>query len=100
MRMMLKCSIPVEAGNQGIKDGSLPKTFMAFIAQHRPEGAYFLAEGGKRTAMFFFDLKESSMIPSIAEPFFSQFNAEVTLVPAMNAEDMKAGVERAAKQPA
>jgi hypothetical protein len=97
MRMMMKCSIPVEAGNKGIKDGTLPKTVMAFIEQHHPESSYFIAEHGKRTALFFFDLKDPSMIPSVAEPFFMNLGAEVTIVPAMNAEDMKAGVERAAK---
>ena len=98
MRMMMKCSFPVEAGNKGVKDGTLPKTVMGFIEQHRPEASYFFAENGKRTALFFFDLKEPSMIPSVAEPFFTNLHAEITLVPAMNAEDMKAGVERANKQ--
>ena len=98
MRMMMKCSFPVEAGNKGVKEGILPKTVMTFIEQHRPEASYFFAEHGKRTAMFFFDLKDPSTIPVVAEPFFMNLSAEVTLVPVMNAEDMKAGVERANKQ--
>jgi len=97
MRMMMKCSIPVEAGNRGVKEGILPKTVMAFVEQHRPEASYFIAENGKRTALFFFDLKDPSMIPAVAEPFFMNLGAEITMAPAMNLEDMKTGVERAAK---
>ena len=63
MRVMMKASIPVEAGNKSLKDGSLPKTMMAFVEQMKPEAAYFVAENGKRTAIFFFDLKDPSSIP-------------------------------------
>jgi hypothetical protein len=98
MRMMMKVCIPVEAGNRGVKDGTLPRTFGTFIEQHKPEATYFVAEGGKRTALFFFDLKDPASIPSVAEPFFMNFNAAVECTPAMNAEDMKAGVARAATQ--
>ena len=97
MRMLMKVSIPVEAGNKGVKDGTLPKTFVGFIEEHKPEAAYFVAEGGKRTAYFFFDLKDPSSIPAAAEPFFMNLNAAIECTPAMNAEDMKVGVARAAK---
>ena len=98
MRVLLKVTVPVEAGNKGIKDGVLPKTIMSFVEQHKPEAAYFLPEGGKRTALFVFDLKDASTIPTIGEPFFQNLNAEVTLSPVMNAEDLKAGLEKLAKQ--
>ena len=98
MRMMMKVSVPVEAGNKAVKDGTLPRTFMGFIEQHEPEAAYFVAEGGKRTAYLFFDLKDPSSIPSAAEPFFMNLDAAIECTPAMNAEDMKAGVERAVKR--
>lgn len=81
-----------------VKDGSLPKTFMGFIEEHKPEAAYFVAEGGKRTALFFFGLKDQSSIPSAVEPFFLNLNAAIECTPAMNAEDMKAGVAKAAKR--
>jgi hypothetical protein len=98
MRMMMKVSIPVEFGNRGVKEGILPKTVMAFVEQTKPESCYFTAVDGKRTAFFVFDLKEPSMIPSIAEPFFQNLNASIELSPTMNLEDMKAGVEMANKR--
>jgi hypothetical protein len=95
--MMMKVSIPVEAGNRGVKEGILPKTVMAFVEQAKPEASYFTAENGKRTAFFVFDLKDPTMIPSIAEPFFMNLNASIELSPVMNLEDMKTGVEKANK---
>ena len=97
MRMMLKVTIPVEAGNTTIKDGSLPKTMQAVMQSLKPEAAYFLAEGGLRTAMFFFEMKDASQIPAIVEPLFMGMNAAVTLTPAMNAADLEKGVKQAAK---
>ena len=95
--MMMKVSIPVEAGNKGIKDGSLPKTVMGFVDQMKPEAAYFGPEDGNRTALFVFDLKDPSSIPSAAESFFMNLSASIELTPVMNLQDMKDGVERARK---
>ena len=97
MRVMMKVSIPVEAGNKGVKEGILPQTVMKFVEQMKPESCYFVAEGGKRTAFFFFDLKDPTMIPTAAEPFFTNLCASIEITPAMNLEDMKAGVEKAMK---
>jgi hypothetical protein len=97
MRVLMKMSIPVEAGNKAIKDGSLPKTMTAFVEQMKPEVAYFMPENGKRTAIFVFDLKDPSSIPIAAEPFFTNLNASIEMTPVMNIEDMKAGVQKAMK---
>ena len=97
MRMMLKVTMPTESGNQAIKGGVLPKTMQNFMEQYKPEAAYFASLNGKRTAMFFFDLKETAAIPSVAEPFFMGLGAEIELLPVMNAEDLRVGLERAAK---
>ncbi len=97
MRVMMKVSFPVEASNKGVKDGSLPKTIMSFMEQQKPEGAYFTSFNGQRTGLFFFDLKDPSFIPAVAEPFFMGFNAAVEITPVMNAEDLKAGLERISK---
>ena len=97
MRMMLKVTIPVEVGNKAIKDGSLPRTIQSTLDRLKPEAAYFLAEDGKRTALFFFNMQDASQIPAIAEPLFMGMNASLTMLPVMNAEDLQKGLGEAAK---
>jgi hypothetical protein len=98
MRMMMKVSIPVEAGNKGVAEGVLPKTIMAFVDQMKPEASFFGLDNGRRTAFFVFDMTENAMIPSAAEPFFMNLNASIEIQPVMNLADMKTGVEKAMKQ--
>lgn len=95
MRTMLRVSFPVEKGNQAIKDGSLPKTVEAFMTRYKPEAAYFFPEGGKRSALFVFDLADPSHIPAVAEHFFFALNAEVRMTPVMNVQDLQAGLKLA-----
>jgi hypothetical protein len=100
MRCLLKVSIPVEAGNVAISEGSMPKTIESILNDLKPEAAYFAEENGKRTGFVFFDLKETSEIPAVAEPWFLAFNAQVEFHPAMNMEDLKKatpGIEKAVK---
>jgi hypothetical protein len=99
MRTMLKVTIPATAGSEALKNGSLPKIVQSTLETLKPEAAYFTTENGKRTMFIFFDLKSQSDIPSIAEPFFSGMGAEVTFTPAMNAEDLRAGLQRVMGKP-
>jgi hypothetical protein len=100
MRCLLKISIPVESGNASISDGTLPKTIESILNELKPESAYFAEENGRRTGFVFFDLKEPSQIPAVAEPWFLAFNAQVEFHPAMTLEDLKKatpGIEKAVK---
>lgn len=100
MRCLMKVSIPVEAGNARVADGSLGKTIESILADLKPEAVYFAAENGKRTGFIFFDLKDPSHIPAVAEPWFLAFDAHIEFQPAMNLQDLKdagPGIERAAK---
>jgi hypothetical protein len=100
MRMMLKVVIPTETGNQAIKDGSLHKILEAAMNKLKPEAAYFLPEHGLRSAIMFFDMKDASEIPGIAEPLFAGLNARIQLLPVMNADDLKKGLDIARHQAA
>jgi hypothetical protein len=95
---MIKVTVPVEAGNRAIRDGSLPKVIADAIERLKPEASYFFAEGGIRTCLFVVDVKDASEIPVIAEPFFTQLDAAVALTPVMNAEDLKKGLGQIARK--
>jgi hypothetical protein len=90
--MMIRIKVPVEAGNRAFQDGTLQKTLMEAIERLKPEAAYFYPDQGVRTAFMIVDLKDSSEIPAIAEPFFARLNAAVEFLPVMNAEDLKKGL--------
>jgi len=92
MRMMARISIPVEAGNRGIIEGTLPKVVQEFTERWKPEAAYFTAFEGRRTVFAVFDMADSSVMPAFSEPFFSQFNAEVEFMPVMNVDDLQKGL--------
>lgn len=95
MRMLMKVQVPTGPGNDAIKDGSLGQIMASGIEAVNAEAAYFIAEGGMRTALIFFEMADSSEIPPVAEPFFIGLGAEITFSPAMNAEEMQAGVGKA-----
>lgn len=93
MRTLLKVIIDVTAGNKAIMDGSLPKIIKSTMDRIKPEAAYFHTVNGSRSFLMVFDMKDSSEIPAIAEPFFMQFNAQVEFSPIMNAEELQKGLE-------
>ncbi|HLG95073.1 MAG TPA: hypothetical protein VKX49_02045 [Bryobacteraceae bacterium] len=98
--MMMKVSIPVEAGNAAARNGNLGTTIQKILGEMKAEAAYFVAENGERTGYIFFDMTDASQLPSLAEPFFLALNAKIGVWPAMNAADLGAagpGIERAVK---
>jgi hypothetical protein len=91
MRMLLRVSMPVEAGNAAAKAGTLGSTVERIVADLKPEAAFFFVDdNGDRSASIVFDMKETSQIPAIAEPWFLAFNAKVSLRPVMSPQDLAA----------
>jgi hypothetical protein len=92
MRVLLKVTIPVEAGNAAAKAGRLGETIQSILADLKPEAVYFTDDGGRRAGYIFLDLKDASQIPAIAEPWMLAFNAGIELHPVMTPDDLaKAG---------
>src|SRR5439155_27066772 len=90
MRFLIKVSIPVEAGNAAAKDGF--KVIQTILEQQKPEAAYFIADGGRRTGILIINMTDASEIPRIAEPWFLALNASVDATPAMTPEDLQKAV--------
>jgi len=89
MRMLLRVSIPVETGNAAAKAGTLGSTIEQIVADLKPEAVYFLADDdGQRSCSIVFDMKDTSQIPALAEPWFLAFNAKLLLRPVMNPQDL------------
>jgi hypothetical protein len=100
MRMLLKVSIPVEAGNATVRGGHLGSTIKRILDDLKPEAAYFAEDNGERTGYIFFEMKQPSDLTAIAEPWFLAFNARVTVRPAMTLKDLAdgaSGMEKAVK---
>jgi hypothetical protein len=92
MRMMMQVWIPVEAGNSAARSGGFGEPFAKILEALKPEAAYFTAgPTGERGGYIVFDLKDTSDIPGIAEPFFLKYNARVHLSPVMTPEDLAKG---------
>ena len=92
----------MEAGNAAAKAGTLGSTVEKIVADLKPEAVYFFnGDNGNRSGSIVFDLKDSSQIPAVAEPWFLAFNARVEFHPAMTVADLKKaapGFERAVKK--
>ena len=94
MRRMLRFTLPVEKGNQAVKDGAIARTVESLMSKLKPEAAYFGPSEGKRSGMVFFDLTEPSQIIEVVEPLFIDLNAAVEIVPVMNADDLRKGLSK------
>jgi hypothetical protein len=100
MRMMMKVSIPVDAGNAAARAGTLASTIEKILADLKPEAAYFAEDNGERTGYIIFEMRDSSELPAVAEPLFLAFNAKLTVRPVMTPADLAKGapgIERAVK---
>ncbi len=86
VRFLVKVTMPVEAGNSAAKDGF---SVVSKILEQQKEAAYFVAEGGKRTGLFFINMDAPSELPKIAEPWFLAMNADAEVTPAMTPEDLQ-----------
>ena len=98
MRMMMKVSVPIEAANKAVQEGTMGKLLQAQLETLRPEAVYFHADDDARTALLFIDVKDASDMPVIADPFFQQVSARIRFTPVLNVQDFQAGMAKLAKQ--
>jgi hypothetical protein len=99
MKMLLQVKFPHEAFNAAVRDGSLGKKMQRILEEIKPEAVYFTEMDGTRGAILIVDLENPSKVPSIAEPFFLQFNADCKFRIVMTPDVLaKAGLEELGKK--
>ena len=99
MRMLMIVRLPHETFNAAVRDGSAGPKMDAILNEVKPESVYFTEINGQRTTVMVVEMEKASMIPSLAEPWFLTFNADVELHPVMSGEDLKeAGLDELSKK--
>jgi len=88
MRMLVQVKIPHKEFNAAVKDGSVGGKLKRILEETKPEAVYFTEHDGQRGALLIVDLADPAQVPSIAEPWFLSFNADVEFRIAMTPEDL------------
>jgi hypothetical protein len=95
MRTMVKFTLPTtEETNARIRDGSIGQTIETILGNLQPEAAYFCPLDGKRGGYFVFNMGEASELVTTLEPFWLELQATIEIVPVMNADELRAGLQR------
>src|SRR5215217_5866043 len=88
MRFMITCRIPVQKGNELVKNGTLGPTVQSIMEDLQPKAAYFVDVDGARGAQIVVDMEEASQIPPLVEPLMLALGAEIEVHPVMVLEDL------------
>ncbi len=99
MRMLVQVKIPHKEFNAAVTDGSAEEKLKRILEETKPEAVYFTEYNGQRGAMMIVDLPDPSGIPSLSEPWFLSFNANVEFHIIMTPEDLgRAGLKALGKK--
>ncbi len=99
MRFLMKVSLPHEAFNAAVRNGTAGQIMQQILEDTKPEAVYFTEMDGKRGGIFIVNIDDMSQIPALAEPWFLKFNGNVEFHIVMSPEDLgKAGLEELGKK--
>jgi hypothetical protein len=88
MRMLMRVHLPLEPFNTAVRDGSAGQKIQKILEAIKPEAVYFSEQNGRRGGVLVVNGNDPSDVPSLAEPWFLTFNAEVEFRIAMTPEDL------------
>ena len=99
MRMLLNVQFPHEPFNTLVRQGKAGGILKRILEEIKPEAVYFSEQDGTRGVLLIVDVREPSRVPSFAEPFFLNFNADCRFRIVMSPKDLaKAGLEDLGKK--
>ena len=99
MRILMNVRIPHQQFNAAVKDGTVGQKLNRILEASKPEAVYFTEQNGHRGAVLVVDLPDPSKVPTLAEPWFLAFQADVEFRIAMTPDDLKkAGLDDLGKK--
>jgi hypothetical protein len=99
MKILMQTKIPHCKFNEAVKDGSIEQKMKKILEATKPEAVYFTEYDGRRGAILIINVDDQSEIPSLAEPWFLMFDADVQFHIAMTVEDLgRAGLSELGKK--
>ena len=94
MRMLLTVTMPHEPFNTLVRSKKAGKIIERILQEIKPEAAYFTEQDGTRGAILVVNVADPSKVPSMAEPFFLNFNADCRFRIVMSPEELgKCGLD-------
>ena len=94
MRVLLNIDFDTEKSNEVIRAGRMGKTLQRILTDLKPEAAYAYPLNGRRGMTIIVDAPDGAILPSLAEPFWLELNAQVEALPCMNADELAEGLSR------
>src|SRR5437870_2185911 len=95
MRMLLTVTLPHEPFNTLVRGKKAGAIIGRILEALKPEAVYFTEENGTRGAILVIDVADPARVPTFAEPFFLNFNADCRFRIAMTPDDLgKAGLDK------
>ncbi|TRX71447.1 panthothenate synthetase [Carboxylicivirga sp. M1479] len=99
MKMLVNVVFPIEPFNTLMRDGKAGELIGRIVDDIKPESIHFTDHEGNRGAVMLVDVKDESMVPLIAEPWYLTFEAFCEFKVAMATADlMKADLGKLAEK--
>jgi hypothetical protein len=89
MKMLVHAKFPHEPFNTMTKKGEVGKVINKILEEIKPEVIYFTEYKGRRGAIMIVDVPDPSKVPSVSEPWFLMFNADVSFHVVMKPDDLQ-----------
>ena len=99
MLMLLHLTFPHEPFNTLVRNGTAGQIIGKILGEIKPESVYFSEQNGQRGAVMAVHVESASQVPSLAEPWFLNFQANCEFRIAMTPADLQqAGLEELGKK--
>jgi hypothetical protein len=99
MRFLMSFKMPHEPFNKLVREGVAGQKLGRVVEETRPEQIYFTERDGFRAGVAVYEIKDTTGMCAIAEPWFLTFAAECRFSLAMSPEDLsKVGLEELGKR--